>query len=535
MKEYFLKKKKQISKFVDDKLCPKCKNELVVDADYKKCTRCNHNFVMTAKERIELICDKDTFSSLNFQQDIECVNNDFKKKIEYYQNKTQLDEAVIVGTAKINGIEVALGVMDANFLCGTVGVVVGELIVKLIEYATLNRLPLLFFSASGGIRVQEGVKALVQMAKISSALEDFDKNNLLFISYVTNPTMGGLNASLATIGDIIIAEEDCTIGFTGSRVIRDILHEELPEGFQSTDFNLSNGAIDLIVDRENSKKVIYDILRKFSNKSKLQYIKHRKINKRNNVDVLDIYSSIRSGNHIRNKDIVDMLFNNKIFLHGDRINNEDSAIECCLCDFNSITLMVIYTNRCNDLKSNINNNFGMISPAGFRKVLKNLKLAEKFDIPVIFFVDSPGAFPGIHAECNCQSTIIAQTLKVLSSLKVPILSFITGEANSGGALGLIVGDYLGMLEKSLLSVISPEAFSLIVFKEKKSLEEIVSIMEITPIQNLNNGLIDEIVYGKKLDEIVKNMNKIINNKILELTNIDKETLVNERKKRIRNW
>lgn len=537
MRDSFLQKKEKINELNGNKKCQNCGCYFETYNEYKVCKKCGFNFVMSVNERIKLICDVDSFKELKIN--IDYGYNDFpgyKEQIIKYQNKTNLDEAIKIGTAKINGIDIAIGIMDANFMCGTVGVVVGEKIVSLIEYATEQSLPLVFFSASGGIRVQEGVKALVQMSKISAAIEQFSRKGLLFISYLTNPTMGGLNASLSMLGDIIIAEDNCTIGFTGARVIKQILREELPKDFQNTDYNFKNGFIDIITNRQSSKKLIYEILKKCKNKSiPLKKIEYSKTTQENKIAIKDIYYNIRSNKHIKAKELINNIFKNKLDLNGDRISGNDEAIKCYLGDFNNIDVMIISTNKGTNLEENIKSNFGMISPEGYRKIMKNIKLAEKFSLPVIFFVDTPGANPNVSSESNGQSFVIANLIKTLSTLRVPILSFITGEANSGGALGLLVGDYVAMLENSVLSVISPEAFSSIVFKEEKRLEDITNLMEVSPKQNLDNKIIDEVIYDSNIENISSEIKIIINNVLCDLLKKSEEELIINRQKRIRNW
>jgi len=537
MRDSFLQKKEKTNELNGRRKCQNCGCYFETYNKYKVCEKCGYNFVMSANERIQLICDDDSFEELKIN--IDYGYNDFpsyKEQIAKYQNKTNLDEAIKIGTAKINGIDVAIGVMDANFMCGTVGVVVGEKIVSLIEYATEHCLPLVFFSASGGIRVQEGVKALVQMSKISSAIEQFSRKKLLFISYLTNPTMGGLNASLSMLGDVIITEDNSTIGFTGARVIKQIIREELPKNFQSTDYNFKNGFIDIITNRVNSKILIYEILKKCQNKEiQLQKIESSKMTPKKEISIKDIYYNIRSNKHIKTKELINNIFENKIGLNGDRVSGNDGAIKCYLGDFNNIDVMIISTNKGTNLEENIKNNFGMISPEGYRKIIKNIKFAEKFSLPVIFFVDTPGANPNVMSESNGQSFVIAKLIKTLSTLQVPVLSFITGEANSGGALGLLVGDYVAMLENSVLSVISPEAFSSIVFKEERKLEEITNLMQVSPEQNLNNKIIDDVIYGSELENISSEIKIIINNVLCKLTKQSEEELIKNRQKRIRDW
>lgn len=246
--------------------CPKCKNILYkedLERNYKVCIGCGHHFSISAKNRIEQIFDKNTFVELF--HDVETRNplnfEGYEDKLELNQAKSGLKEAVITGTGEINSLKVATAVMDSNFMMGSMGSAVGEKITRIIEYATENRIPLIIFSASGGARMQEGIFSLMQMAKTSLAISRHDKAGLLYISVITHPTTGGVTASFAMEGDIIISEPNAVIGFAGRRVIENTINEKLPEDFQSAEFALKKGFIDSIVKRRDLRKYLYKVLR----------------------------------------------------------------------------------------------------------------------------------------------------------------------------------------------------------------------------------------------------------------------------------
>lgn len=246
--------------------CPKCKNILYkedLERNYKVCIGCGHHFSISAKNRIEQIFDKNTFVELF--HDVETRNplnfEGYEDKLELNQAKSGLKEAVITGTGEINSLKVATAVMDSNFMMGSMGSAVGEKITRIIEYATENRIPLIIFSASGGARMQEGIFSLMQMAKTSLAISRHDEAGLLYISVITHPTTGGVTASFAMEGDIIISEPNAVIGFAGRRVIENTINEKLPEDFQSAEFALKKGFIDSIVKRRDLRKYLYKVLR----------------------------------------------------------------------------------------------------------------------------------------------------------------------------------------------------------------------------------------------------------------------------------
>lgn len=227
------------------------------------CPFCDFHFRMNATSRVDLIVDEGSFESL--YDDIRSLNplgiQNYEEKIKIGQELSKLNEAFLCGIGKIVGIKVAIGALDSTFMMGSMGSAVGEKVARLIEYATKHKLPLVIFSASGGARMQEGIYSLMQMAKTSAALLRHDQENLLYISVLTNPTTGGVAASFASLGDIMIAEKSSLIGFAGARVIKQTIRQDLPEGFQTDEFQLNHGQVDMIVHRSDMRKTLYQLLK----------------------------------------------------------------------------------------------------------------------------------------------------------------------------------------------------------------------------------------------------------------------------------
>ena len=246
--------------------CEACKEILYKDSLRENshiCPNCGHYFRMHIGRRLELMIDEGTYT--RFDLNLDTTNplglEDYPKKLKSLREKTGLEEAVSCGTGNINGEKVVICVMDSGFLMGSMGVVVGEKITYAIEQSIEKRLPLLIFSVSGGARMQEGIMSLMQMAKTTAALTKLDKEGLLYISVLTDPTYGGVTASFASLGDIILAEPKAMIGFAGPRVIEQTIGEELPEGFQTAEFLLEHGFIDKIVERKDLKETIYKLIK----------------------------------------------------------------------------------------------------------------------------------------------------------------------------------------------------------------------------------------------------------------------------------
>ncbi len=245
--------------------CPRC-NEILytkeLDKNCKVCQKCNYHFRLNAQERIRMTVDEGSFQELDHE--LTTINPlhfpNYSEKIATVQESTGLKEAILVGEATIEGNPVMIGVMDSHFIMGSMGSVVGEQIARTIEKAIERRCPMLLFSTSGGARMQEGILSLMQMAKTSAALAKLDEAGLLFISVFTDPTTGGVTASFASLGDIIIAEPGALIGFTGPRVIEQTIRQKLPEGFQRAEFMRQHGMVDMIINRLTLRDTLAKIL-----------------------------------------------------------------------------------------------------------------------------------------------------------------------------------------------------------------------------------------------------------------------------------
>lgn len=245
--------------------CPSCGralNESELDDNQRVCPYCGHHFSIPARQRIEMIVDDGQFRELDPNL-VSCDPLDFPgypEKLTGLRAKTHMGDAVVCGLAKIGGVRVAIAALDTRFLMASMGAVVGEKLTRLVERATKSHLPLIIFSASGGARMQEGIISLMQMAKTSAAIQRFSDKGGLYISVLTHPTTGGVTASFASLGDIMLAEPGALIGFAGPRVIEQTIGEKLPEGFQSAEFQLEHGFLDAVVPRARMRSTLIRIL-----------------------------------------------------------------------------------------------------------------------------------------------------------------------------------------------------------------------------------------------------------------------------------
>src|SRR3954454_4916083 len=261
------RKKREIPQGLWQK-CPGCGqvvHEIELAQNQRVCPRCDYHFAQSAKERIENLLDPDSFVEMD--ADLKSIDTlrlqgmaTYKDRLKKYQESTGLVDAVITGHAMINGYKIGLAVMDFAFLAATMGSVVGERITRAIEHATDEGAAMIIVAASGGARMYEGMLSLMQMAKTSGALARHAQKQLPYISVLTNPTTAGVMASFASLGDVIIAEPRSMIGFAGPRVIKETTHQDLPEGFQTAEFLLDHGLIDMIVHRKKMRETISQLL-----------------------------------------------------------------------------------------------------------------------------------------------------------------------------------------------------------------------------------------------------------------------------------
>jgi acetyl-CoA carboxylase carboxyl transferase subunit beta len=246
--------------------CPQCREVIyrkTLEENLKVCSKCGYHHKLTAWERIELLVDKGTFQELDFEllpADPLNIGKSYAEKLKEDQQKTNLRDAILTGTAQIEKHPVVLGVMDFHFRGGSMGSVVGEKVTRALEHAVLTHKPCVMVTASGGARMQEGILSLMQMAKTSAAAAKLHEAGLMYLCVLTDPTTAGVAASFASLGDIILAEPKALIGFTGARVIEETIHQKLPAGFQESEFLLKHGMIDIVVERKNLKSLLASLL-----------------------------------------------------------------------------------------------------------------------------------------------------------------------------------------------------------------------------------------------------------------------------------
>ena len=531
------------------KKCNKCGaailTEEVKSAGYI-CPKCQGYFRVHAYERIRMTVDEDSFEE--WEKDMEFVNplefKGYEEKVKSLKEKTGLSEAVVTGKASIEGNPAVIAVCDGRFLMASMGQVVGEKITRAVERATKEQLPVIIFACSGGARMQEGIVSLMQMAKTAAALKRHSDAGLLYVSVLTDPTTGGVTASFAMLGDVILAEPKALIGFAGPRVIEQTIGERLPKGFQRSEFLLEHGFIDRIVERKEMRTVLGNILQMHHTAQNpvIQKPVQTVEKERQSVQEKDAWERVtisRKNDRPVGQDYIRILFSDFLEFHGDRCYGDDTAIIGGIARFAGIPVTVIAQAKGKSTKENVAHHFGMPSPEGYRKALRLMKQAEKFKRPILLFVDTPGAFCGIEAEERGQGEAIARNLFEMSSMKVPVLSVVIGEGGSGGALALAVADEVWMLENAIYSVLSPEGFASILWKDSKRASEAAEVMKLTAADLKKLGVIEAVIAEPEVytEETMQSVVFVLQKKITEFLdthcNFSPEELAAQRYERFR--
>ena len=531
------------------KKCNKCGaailTEEVKSAGYI-CPKCQGYFRVHAYERIRMTVDEDSFEE--WEKDMEFVNplefKGYEEKVKSLKEKTGLSEAVVTGKASIEGNPAVIAVCDGRFLMASMGQVVGEKITRAVERATKEQLPVIIFACSGGARMQEGIVSLMQMAKTAAALKQHSDAGLLYVSVLTDPTTGGVTASFAMLGDVILAEPKALIGFAGPRVIEQTIGERLPKGFQRSEFLLEHGFIDRIVERKEMRTVLENILQMHHTAQNpvIQKPVQTVEKERQSVQEKDAWERVtisRKNDRPVGQDYIRILFSDFLEFHGDRCYGDDTAIIGGIARFAGIPVTVIAQAKGKSTKENVAHHFGMPSPEGYRKALRLMKQAEKFKRPILLFVDTPGAFCGIEAEERGQGEAIARNLFEMSSMKVPVLSVVIGEGGSGGALALAVADEVWMLENAIYSVLSPEGFASILWKDSKRASEAAEVMKLTAADLKKLGVIEAVIAEPEVytEETMQSVVFVLQKKITEFLdthcNFSPEELAVQRYERFR--
>ncbi len=528
--------------------CPACRriiDEAHLRENLEVCPRCGKYQRISARSRLQMTVDAGSFE----EWDADLAPTDFlgfpgyaDKLASESRASGELD-AVVCGRAAICGNDTAIFCMNADFMMGSMGAVVGEKICRTFERARELALPVVGFTVSGGARMQEGVTSLMQMAKVSAAVRRHSEAGGLYITVLTDPTTGGVTASFAMEGDIILSEPDALVAFAGPRVIEQNMHQRLPKGFQRAEFLLEHGFCDAIVPRGEMALTIGELLSLHAGRipgagTPHEIVRTGRLPKRARTrqkgaahkGALEIVKMTRSADRATAGEIMGLALDGFIELHGDRFFADDGAIVAGIGWMGEIPLTVIAVERGCTTKERVRRNFGMAHPEGYRKARRLMRQAEKFKRPVLCLVDTSGAYCGIGAEERGQGEAIAQNLMEMSGLAVPSVAVVVGEGGSGGALALAVADRVLMLGTSAFSVVSPEACASIIWKDIKRADEAAEALRLTAPELLELGLIDGIIddAGATHVEVAQSVAGEVRRALGELSQLDPRELVERR-------
>jgi acyl-CoA carboxylase subunit beta len=487
------------------RVCPGCRAMLYVrrlERNLMVCPSCARHEQVGAPQRLAQLLDPGwTTISEAIAGEVDRLRftdtQPYSLRLSQARQRTGLDEAVVCARGTVDGQPLIVAVMDFRFLGGSLGASVGERITQAAEAALVERIPLLIVTASGGARMQEGVIALMQMAKTAQALAQLDEAGILTVALVTDPTFGGVAASFATLCDVILAEPGARLGFAGPRVIKQTIRGSLPPGFQTAEFLLERGFVDTVQPRHALRSIIAQLLRTAAVPG---------VPSAQPVRVLvtdpaalperDPWETVQRARDITRPttlDYISLLCADFVELHGDRLGGDCRAIVAGPARLRGIPVMLVGHQKGHSAAELADRNFGMPTPAGYRKAGRIMRLAEKLRLPVVTLIDTPGAYPGAVAEEQGQAVAIAENLRLMAGLRTPVIAVVTGEGGSGGALALAVADTVLCHADSFYSVISPEGCAAILWKDAAAAPKAAAALRLDARSLLELGVVDAVI------------------------------------------
>lgn len=484
--------------------CPRCAYDLHAAPLYREwrvCDNCGHHFPLDAARRIQTLVDPHSFHELEkFLTTLprgitQPQGREYAERMRAAKQDTRLREAVTIGDATIETHAVMLIVLDFRFLGGTMGAATGEKIARAFESALEKKLPVLAVTASGGARIQEGMNALMQMAKTASAVNRFQTSGLPYITLLTNPTTGGVYASFANLADVIFAEPRALIGFAGPRVVEILTRQKLPADSHRAEFLLKHGMVDAIVPRTELRANISKILGNVSARPSAPAAAPASLPTLQPSLTPSSWDTIQLARHPQRPTTLDYItrsFTDFIELHGDHFYGDDPAIIAGIAKLNGQGVVIIGQER-GHAETRAQRHEGRAEPEGYRKAQRLMRLAAKWNLPIITFVDTPGAEPGYEAEKRGIGMALAYSIATMLQTRTPTLAVIIGEGGSGGALALAAADRVLMLERAVYSVITPEGASAILYGDDAHAQELADHLHLTAHDLLKRKIIDAII------------------------------------------
>ena len=490
--------------------CESC-GKLVYYRDYKDnhyvCPRCGHVFIMSPKQRLNLLFDAPDWKKLSIptctDDPLEFTDREsYKDRLAEAREETGENDAVVAADGTIEGIPATICVLNGFFMMGSMGRAAGDGIISAIEHAVELNQPFIMVTSSGGARMQENILSLMQMARTTVAVNKLHDKKIPYIVILTDPTFGGVTASFAMLGDIHIAESGARIGFAGKRVIEQNIREKLPNNFQTADYLYEHGMVDIVSSRADLHDNVARILRVLTHKTvepkviKTQTPKMDKDKKIRGLGESDAYDKVLLARHENRPHFLDYvagIVDDWTYLAGDRCYGEDPAMGSGIGFWSGIPAVIIGQESGRTIETRQKHRFGMANPEGYRKAVRMMRLAERFNLPLISLFDTAGANAGRESEERGQSQAVANAISTGLAIKTPYVAVNVGQGGSGGAIAIGTGDKILMMENAIYSVIAPESCASILWRDNKFKATAASAMKLTARDMANLNVIDGII------------------------------------------
>jgi acyl-CoA carboxylase subunit beta len=489
-------------------LCDGCRSIIYgkrLSQNASVCPRCGHCAPLTALQRLAHLADPGTVAPF----DVDVATEDplgfvdssrtYPERLAKARAATGLAEAVVCADIVIDGIPVVAAVMDFGFLGGSLGGAVGEMITLAAERALDRRTPMVVVTASGGVRMHEGVIGLMQMVKTTQAMNLLDEAGLPTICVITDPTYGGVAASFAMLGDVLLAEPGARIGFAGPRVIAQTTGEALPPGFQTAESVLRLGFLDQICSRSELRSRLgrlLSIATRHQAQASHEPAQAMTVRDYATLPQRPAWETVLRARELARpttSDYIRLMCDDFEELHGDRTGGDCPSVITGVARLGGEPVVIIGHEKGHNAAQLVAHHYGMPGPAGYRKAGRVLRLAAKWGLPVVTLVDTPGADPGLDSELQGQATAIAQNLALMARTPVPIVTVVTGEGCSGGALAIAVADRVLMLEHATYTVISPEGCAAILWRDAAAAPQAADSLRLDARSLLELGVVDGVV------------------------------------------
>ena len=490
--------------------CESC-GKLVYYRDYKDnhyvCPRCGHVFIMSPKQRFNLLFDAPDWVRLDLPQ---CTDDplefadreDYTDRLVDARAETGEMDAVAAADGKIGGIDSTICVLNGFFMMGSMGRAVGDGIIAAMEHAVQQKRPFVMVTSSGGARMQENILALMQMARTTVVVNKLHENKIPYIVILTDPTFGGVTASFAMLGDIHIAEAGARIGFAGRRVIEQNIREKLPSNFQTAEYLYEHGMVDIVSARCDLHDNVARILRVLTHQVvepkviKVQTPKMDKDKKIRGLGESEAYDKVLLARHENRPHFLDYvagIVDDWTYLAGDRCFGEDAAMGSGIGFWRGVPAVIIGQESGRTIETRQKHRFGMANPEGYRKAVRMMRLAERFGLAIVSLFDTAGANAGRESEERGQSQAVANSIATGLEVKAPYVAVNVGQGGSGGAIAIGTGDKILMMENAIYSVIAPESCASILWRDNKFKAVAATSMKLTARDMANLNVIDGII------------------------------------------